>query len=227
MTARLRLALFDCDGTLADSQHEIVAAMTQAFSDCGLTVPDATAIRTIIGLSLPRAMMMLAPTLDRAGHDQLADAYRDAYFAHRSAAGAAPEPLYDGIVPLIDALATDGWLLGVATGKSQRGLVRLLTAHGIINRFVTLQTADFHPSKPDPSMVRAALADTGCAAVDTVVIGDTAYDMVMARNAGARAVGVAWGYHSVAELTANGAEAIADTVDQLPDLLASLTETHA
>jgi phosphoglycolate phosphatase len=159
--------------------------------------------------------------------DRLGDAYRDAYFAARTAAGAQPEPLYDGIVPMLDQLTADGWLLGIATGKSQRGLIRLLTAHGILDRFVTLQTADFHPSKPDPAMVHAALAETGCAAQSTVVIGDTSFDMAMARAAGAEALGVVWGYHDPAELSAHGARMVADQVADLPSLLLSLMERPA
>lgn len=224
---RPRLALFDCDGTLADSQHEIATAMAQAFAEHGLDSPPPHFVRSIIGLSIPRAIRTLAPDLDEATQDRLADSYRDAYFTARTAAGASPEPLYDGIIPVIERLAADGWQLGVATGKSQRGLVRLLTAHGIIDRFVTLQTADHHPSKPDPSMVHTALADSGCLAQDTVVIGDTSYDMAMARAAGARALGVAWGYHDPAELRAHGADAIAERVTDLPALLSSLMEPTA
>lgn len=221
---RPRLALFDCDGTLADSQHDIVAAMMTAFTRCDLPAPTAAAVRAIIGLSVDRAVMQLAPDLDEEGIDALGDAYRDAYFEHRSAAGTAPEPLYDGIVDALRALHADGWLLGVATGKSQRGLVRLLSAHGLIDRFVTLQTADFHPSKPDPSMCHAACAEAGVAPADTIVIGDTAYDMIMGVKAGARAMGVAWGYHPVAELRRAGAHAIADHPSALPALLNALLE---
>lgn len=223
----LRLALFDCDGTLADSQHEIATAMSEAFAANGLAAPPPHFVRSIIGLSVPRAIHTLAPHLDEDMQERLADDYRDAYFTHRTAAGAQPEPLYEGVPELLDRLSADGWLLGVATGKSQRGLTRLLSAHGLLDRFVTLQTADFHPSKPDPSMVRAALAETGCQAEATVVIGDTLYDMAMARAAGSRALGVAWGYHEPADLTASGAEAIAAQVADVPALLSSLTEQVA
>lgn len=221
---RPRLALFDCDGTLADSQHDIVAAMTVAFVRCGLTPPPAQDVRTSIGLSVTQAVMQLAPQLDDDALEQLGDAYRDAYFEHRSQSGTAPEPLYEGIVGALDRLLADGWLLGVATGKSQRGLVRLLTAHGIIDRFVTLQTADTHPSKPHPSMCFAAIAQAGVLAEDTVVIGDTGFDMMMAAQAGSHALGVAWGYHPVAELQRAGAAAIADAPAALPEMLNALME---
>jgi phosphoglycolate phosphatase len=215
----MRLALFDCDGTLADSQHEIVSAMYRAFADLGLSPPPATAIRTNIGLSLPGIAAKLLPDADAERRVELVDAYREAYFSARTAPGAEPEPLYDGMVEVLEALSGQGWLLGVATGKSRRGLDRLLAAHGIEGRFATLQTADRHPSKPDPAMVRAACAETGALPADTVVIGDTDFDMAMAANGGARAIGVAWGYHDCAALIAAGAAAIAETPADLIMLL--------
>jgi phosphoglycolate phosphatase len=220
----LRLALFDCDGTLADSQHHIVSAMGDAFAALNLPPPPAQAVRMTIGLSLPGIAAALLPDGDAAAHERLVDAYRDAYFAARTAAGAAPEPLYDGIMPLLDTLATDGWALGIATGKSHRGLVRLLEAHGICRRFLTLQTADGHPSKPDPSMALTAMQEVGAAPANTVVIGDTAFDMVMARKAGARAIGVSWGYHPVEELLVAGASSVADDPADLPAMLATVLE---
>lgn len=214
-----RLALFDCDGTLADSQHEIVAGMTAAFATLGLPPPPAQAVRTRIGLSLPRMAMALLPEGGAAQQAELVDAYRAAYFDARTAHGATPEPLYDGIVPLLDALDDAGWVLGVATGKSRRGLDRLLAAHGLTARFATLQTADVHPSKPDPAMVHAAAAETGVAVAAITVIGDTGFDMAMAHAAGARAIGVSWGYHPADALLTSGASAIAATPDELLALL--------
>jgi phosphoglycolate phosphatase len=224
MPVRPRLALFDCDGTLADSQHHILSAMREAFADIGLPAPPAQAIRATIGLSLPGIAAHLLPDAEEAAQTALVDAYRARYFAARTAAGAAPEPLYDGMADVIGGLADAGWLLGIATGKSMRGLVRLLAAHGLSERFVTLQTADHHPSKPHPSMCLAALDETGCAAQDTIVIGDTAYDIAMARAAGALAVGVAWGYHRSDDLVEAGAHAVADHPDQLAALMDSVLE---
>jgi phosphoglycolate phosphatase len=215
----VRLALFDCDGTLADSQHAIVDAMGVAFASIGLPPPSAQSVRTRIGLSLPGIAAALLPDGDAAQRSALVDAYREAYLAARTAANAVPEPLYDGIPALLGQLTASGWLLGVATGKSQRGLIRLLEAHGLKQQFITLQTADLHPSKPDPAMVHAALRESGAAAADTVVIGDTAFDMAMANNAGARAIGVTWGYHDAATLTAAGAERLVATTDELREIL--------
>ncbi len=214
-----RLALFDCDGTLADSQHAIVDAMAMAFAAINLPSPPAQAVRTRIGLSLPGIAAALLPDGDAAMRGRLVAAYREAYLAARTAADAAPEPLYDGIPALLDRLHADGWLLGVATGKSQRGLIRLLDAHGLRKKFVTLQTADMHPSKPDPAMVHAAMRECGAATSSTIVIGDTAFDMAMAVNAGTRAIGVTWGYHDAATLTDAGAERLVSTSEELWDVL--------
>jgi phosphoglycolate phosphatase len=113
--------------------------------------------------------------------------------------------LFEGVTALFDALEADGWLLGVATGKSDRGLSHCLESHGLAGRFVTLQTADRHPSKPHPSMIEAAMAEAGATAEAVMMIGDTSYDMEMARTAGVTAVGVLWGYHDETELRAAGA----------------------
>jgi phosphoglycolate phosphatase len=129
------------------------------------------------------------------------------------------EPLYDGIAELLGRLKAAGWRLGVATGKSDRGLHSCLLSHGIFDLFVTLQTADRHPSKPDPSMLAVAMREAGAEPADTVMIGDTAFDMAMARAAGCRALGVAWGYHAPEELVEAGAEAVAATPAELEELI--------
>lgn len=218
----LRLAIFDCDGTLVDSQADIGAAMDGAFHALGLVPPPRAETRRIVGLSLVEAMRRLHVDGDEETHRSLAEAYKDAFRARREA-GMVGEPLYDGIAALVEDLAAQGWLLGVATGKSDRGLALCLAAHGLSRHFVTLQTADRHPSKPHPSMVEACLDATGAEPALTVVIGDTAFDMAMARNAGVRAIGVDWGYHERAELLAAGAHAVAGTVDELAELLRAVS----
>lgn len=213
-----RLALFDCDGTLVDSQHSICAAMEAAFAAHGLARPCRTATRAIVGLSLVEAMAAMLPEGDRALHLALADSYKVA-FQDLRARGDVQEPLFDGILPLLDALERDGWLLGVATGKSDRGLRLCLERHGLHARFVTLQTADRHPSKPHPSMVDHALADTGTEPDRCLLIGDTSYDMAMAVAAGVTGIGVGWGYHEPGVLLAAGASHIADMPHDLLPLL--------
>lgn len=217
-----RLAVFDCDGTLVDSQANICRAMEATFEAHRLDPPDRAAIRGIVGLSLAPAIARLLPEADAALHDAMAEEYKRAFHAMRASAALDPEPLYDGIIETIDALDAAGWLLGVATGKSDRGLRLILEHHGIHGRFVTLQTADRHPSKPHPAMLELAIAEAGAAPETTAMIGDTSYDMAMARAAGAHAVGVLWGYHTPAELLGAGAQVIADHASQLPAHLEKL-----
>lgn len=217
-----RLALFDCDGTLVDSQANICLSMEEAFVLGGLTAPTRPAIRRIIGLSVVEAIAALSPELDDSRHRALAEDYKSAFFRLRASGAMNEEPLFDGMIAALDSLAEAGWLFGVATGKSDRGLARILAHHGIADRFVTLQTADRHPSKPHPSMIELAMAEAGASPETTVMIGDTSYDMLMARAAGTRALGVAWGYHPSHELTAAGAHAVAETVAGLPAQMESL-----
>ena len=214
----MRLAVFDCDGTLVDGQADVCEAMDRAFAEAGLAAPDRHLTRRMVGLSLPEAMRKLHPAGEPAIHDALAAHYRDAYRARRTA-GVLDEPLFDGIAALLERLSAAGWLLGVATGKSDRGLAHCLATHGIAGHFVTLQTADRHPSKPHPAMLEAAMAAVGATPGETAMIGDTSYDIAMARAAGVRAIGVTWGYHPPAELTAAGAEAVAEDTASLFDLL--------
>ena len=213
-----RLAVFDCDGTLVDGQAPVCEAMESAFTAAGLPAPDRHDIRRIVGLSLPMAVRRLAPD---ASEDQWGIAVEQYKLGFRAAReeGKVEEPTYPGIVPLLDRLRERGWQLGVATGKSDRGLRHCLAVHGIFDHFVTLQTADRHPSKPHPSMLEEAMADALARPEHTVMIGDTAFDMEMARHAGVRALGVAWGYHTVEELLGAGAEAVAETAEELEDLL--------
>jgi phosphoglycolate phosphatase len=213
-----RLAVFDCDGTLVDGQAAVCGAMAAAFAQCGVTAPPSHQVRRIVGLSLPVAMRRLAPDAQPDAHDQLVTAYKQAFFRARTE-GRVAEPLYDGIRALLGDLHSGGWQLGVATGKSDRGLAGCLTGHAIADLFVTLQTADRHPSKPHPAMLEAAMAEAGAAPGQTAMIGDTTYDIEMALAAGCRALGVAWGYHAPEELLAAGAEAVALTAAELKEML--------
>jgi phosphoglycolate phosphatase len=213
-----RLALFDCDGTLVDSGATIHRALADSFARNGLVCPPPAEARRVIGLSLVEAMAALLPGEEPERHAEMAEEYKKSFIAMRSA-GEVEEPLFEGIAELLDALEERGWQLGVATGKSDRGLGLCLDCHGISGRFVTLQTADRHPSKPDPSMVIQAMADAGAVPETTVVIGDTSFDMLMAVNAGARAIGVDWGYHHAEELIEAGASAVAERPADVLELM--------
>lgn len=202
------LVVFDCDGTLVDSQHSICAAMVRAFEGEKLPAPDRLTILSVIGLSLPHAMARLLPDAETDYHHHLSDCYKLAFQALRRE-NTVSEPLYPGIAELVSHLSDDGWLLGVATGKSDRGLRLCLEHHGLLERFVTLQTADRHPSKPHPSMLFTAMAEAGADPRSTRMIGDTHFDIDMAVAAGVRAIGVGWGYHLPGELLDAGALAVA------------------
>ncbi len=211
---RPKLAIFDVDGTLVDSQTHITGALSAAFAAEGLALP-GDPLR-VVGLSLPEAIRTLAPDLDAGPRARLVTAYRQAYFDLR--ANAAPAPLYPGARAVLERLAArDDVLMGVATGKSRRGLDHVLDAHGLTGFFVTCQVADHHPSKPHPAMVLAALAETGVEAIDAAMIGDTSFDMEMSRAAGLHRIGVGWGYHGAGKLGA--ADRVIDSFAMLPDAL--------
>ncbi|MEM7295540.1 MAG: HAD-IA family hydrolase [Pseudomonadota bacterium] len=195
----LALALFDVDGTLVDSQGHILASMEQAFRAHGLAQPTREEILNIVGLSLPLAMARLSPTADPI---TLSETYKEAYAELRQRGDErALSPLYPGIRELLDELqAVPELLIGVATGKSRRGLSGLIEAHGL-TFLATTQVADDHPSKPHPSMVLTALLETGVEPARAVMIGDTTYDMQMGRAAGITTIGVTWGYHATSALS--------------------------
>jgi phosphoglycolate phosphatase len=218
-SSRLRLAVFDCDGTLVDSQHVIVTCMAAAFSAEGLTPPTPEAVRRVIGLPLVECMAKLSPLEQAARHSRLTEAYKDHFFVLRQKPDHL-EPLFEGALEALTTLEDAGWVLGVATGKARRGLLAVLERHGLEARFATLQTSDIGPGKPHPAMLERAMAEVGVSPADTVMIGDTSFDMLMARSAGAGALGVSWGYHPVAELEAAGAQAIVERFADLPAAMA-------
>lgn len=224
---RTRLVIFDVDGTLVDSQDDIIASMRSAFTQAGLAHPEDDAVRAIVGLSLDMALPRLAPDAEGEMHSRMVGWYKQAYMTSRLTRGVREtSPLYPGVAEGLAALAAQpGLVLGIATGKSRRGLDTLLEGHGLTGHFATCQVADDHPSKPHPSMVLAALAETGVAAQDAVMIGDTSYDRDMARAAGVGFVGVSWGYHPVESLT--GGAAVVDSFAQLPKTLGAHWEALA
>lgn len=205
----MKLAVFDCDGTLVDSQANILRAMGDSFGRLGLAEPDPHAVRRVVGLSLVEAMQALLPEAEADLHVRLADDYKLAFQRMRADQRLDNEPMFDGVHDLLGELAADGWLLAVATGKSDRGLKLCLEHHGIFDRFISLQTADRHPSKPHPSMLLACLAEAGVEADAACIIGDTVFDIGMGVAAGVRAIGVDWGYHDLHELEEAGAMGVA------------------
>ncbi len=212
---RLRSVIFDVDGTLVDSQADILAAMSCAFEAEGLAPPSKDAVLGIVGLSLDVAIPKLAPDSDHAACTRMVQGYKDAYASLRMLQGAdVSSPLYAGAREALSRLKEqDEILLGVATGKSRRGLDKLIDAHELAGTFLSQQVADDHPSKPNPSMLLQAMRDLGVEASDTVMIGDTSFDMDMARAAGVYFIGVSWGYHDVSRLSQ--ADVVIDSFAQL------------
>jgi phosphoglycolate phosphatase len=219
----MKLALFDCDGTLVDSAGLIHEVMARTFEDFDLERISLDATKSIIGLTLDIAIarLMHQPHVDDRALAMTAH-YKKLYGSVRTEMNFR-EPLFDGIAPLIATLmARDGLLLGAVTGKSRRGLDQICASHGYEKTFFVSRTADDCPSKPHPAMVTECCAEAGIDARNTVVIGDAIYDMQMAKSAGASAIGVAWGYASVPELIEAGADFIARTPHDILDWM----ETH-
>lgn len=221
---RFRLVVFDCDGTLVDSQHGIRACMAEACRGAGFAEPSQEAIRGVIGPSLEDAIRLLFPACEAAAHADIAMRYRRAAQAFRED-GSYPDPLFPGMREALAALEGPDIAFGVATGRNRRGLLHILASHGLQRLFTTLQTPDTCRGKPDPEMLERAMAETDSLPHETVFIGDTSFDMRMARNAGTAAVGAGWGYHGPDELTGAGADVIASAPSALPALLDVLERT--
>ena len=218
----LRLVIFDVDGTLVDSQSLIVGSMRAAFDAAGIDMPARSSILDIVGLSLDNAMRLLLPDGSAQVHASLVEKYKEAYFELRKSEGEMGAPFYDGVREVLEALRADPWtLLGIATGKSKRGVDALIESHSLGGYFDTVQVADFHPSKPHPSMILTALKETGIESDQAVMIGDTSYDMEMARAASVRGVGVSWGYHAQDKM---GVEQVAETPAHLLELINTETK---
>jgi phosphoglycolate phosphatase len=186
-----------------------------------LPKPDAGSIRRMVGLPLVETFARLLPDTDAKTHERLRLSYSEAFFTMRQN-GLLSEPLYPGAMAALKAVEDGGWLIGMATGKSMRGLVATLDRHRLGDRFVTLQTSDKARGKPNPDMLHQAMSETGVPANMTVMIGDTTFDMEMARSAGTFAVGVAWGYHPADELRGAGADEVIGDFDELIQVLENL-----
>lgn len=212
----MKLVLFDCDGTLVDSAKLIHEVMRRTFLHFGHREPELAETKAIIGLTLDIAIarMQGKPHADEEAVTMMGH-YKSIFAGVRSEPG-YHEPLFPGVADLIGTLATrDELLIGAVTGKSRRGLDMILATHGFTPHFVVSRTADDCPSKPHPAMVNECCDQMGIDPRDTIVIGDAIYDMMMAKSAGARAVGVSWGYASVADLVTAGADAIVERAEDI------------
>ncbi len=218
---KLKLIMFDFDGTLVDSQGAISAAMGESFAGAGLARPTVAAVRRVVGLRLEEAIGKLAPEADEAVIADLAERYREAFFVLRTRPDHY-EPLFPGARAALQSLGRPELMLGIATGKNRRGLLASLERHDIGGHFTMLMTADDGPGKPHPAILEQAMAELGVGPQDTVMIGDTVFDMQMARSARACAIGVSWGYHEPEELTRSGARCVIESFDELLPVLTEL-----
>ena len=221
----MRLIIFDCDGTLVDSQHVIVECMRTAFQACGLMPPLPDAVKRIVGLGLVEAIHRLYPEGDAGRITDLVESYKECFIELRAKAD-LNEPLFANVLEILTYLMEQNYILGIATGKSRRGLLATLETHGLRKYFTTLQTIDDAPSKPHPAMLEQAMAETGADKNETIFVGDTVFDIEMAINAGTGAFGVSWGYHETAELHAAGAHRVIDKMSELPTLIVQWPEKN-
>jgi phosphoglycolate phosphatase len=225
----MKLVVFDCDGTLADSQHAIVRAMTETFVKEGLDPPPRARVLSVVGLSTLEAMVRLVPGLSLPIARRLAERYRSVAAALRRRPEHG-EPLFPGACDALRRLAQRGdLLLGLATGKSRAAVDQLIEREGLHDLFATIQTADANPSKPHPAMLFQAMHEAGVTAPETVMVGDSTFDVEMARAARVATIGVSWGYHDELALTAAGAAAIirdfAELEPEIDRALAGLAQT--
>lgn len=215
------LLIFDVDGTLIDSRAFILESARRTFADGPVPYPGDDAFLATIGLLPDRMMDRLFPDRPAEERASLARRYVEQAWAMRDAQTVLEQP-YDGMSDLLAAAGTSGRTLGIATGKRRAGVDHMLRQTGWEALFATLRTAESGPSKPDPTLVVQAMAETGHAPGATVMIGDSVFDMLMARAAGVTAIGVGWGYSTLPALEKAGADHLVASVAELRDLLAML-----
>jgi phosphoglycolate phosphatase len=209
-----KLAVWDVDGTLVDSRASILRALQEGAVAVGLEPPSYDEARHIVGLSLLEALQTLKPDISTEHAEAYAHQYKESFVRFHDHEG-FHEPLYEGADETLRRLKAAGWRLGMATGKSRRGIERNEVFFGWQDLFDATFCGDDGPSKPDPFMIERNMAVVGAASHETVMIGDTAHDIGMARAAGVHAIGVSWGFHTVEELEAAGADEIVHSFDEL------------
>lgn len=210
MNGNVKFIVFDWDGTLMDSEAQIVSCLHAAIADLGLPPMSDDTLRNVIGLGLGEAVEALVPGHDADFRQALVEAYRRHWFA------SGDSSLFAGVREVLDTLRAQGFLLGVATGKARRGLARVLAQTGLTDYFDATRCADETVSKPHPRMLLELMAETGMTAAQTLMVGDTEYDMEMATNAGAGKVAVCTGVHSEERLRRHDPLVCLDDVTGLP-----------
>lgn len=218
-----KLVVWDVDGTLVDSRQTIFDSMQRAFAGAGLPPLSYEAARQVVGLGLMEGVGALLPGAEPAVLEQVASGYKAAFAAKVNQPGYI-EPLYDGAAETLDRLRTAGWKIAMATGKSRRGVETIVRMHGWADLFDSTHCADDGPGKPHPAMVLEAMRALQVGPERTIVVGDTAHDMRMAKAAGAYAQGVSWGFHTAEEVEEGGADHIAHDFTALDRQLDAFAE---
>ena len=224
---RFKLLVFDWDGTLMDSEARIVACMQAACIDLNLTVPTEDAVGNIIGLGLAEAVEALLPDQGLEHRDQIVARYRY-HFLEKSE---IKSPLFPGADRVIKKLHQQGYMLAVATGKGRQGLDKVLSETRLGGYFLVTRCADETFSKPHPEMLNQVMDELGVLPNETLMIGDTEYDLQMARNAKTHGLAVSYGVHSVDRLMRHQPLGCLDQITDLPGWLkndlSSLNTKHA
>ncbi|MBL7000301.1 MAG: HAD-IA family hydrolase [Gammaproteobacteria bacterium] len=212
MQKKYELIIFDWDGTIINSEAHIIHSMQQAISGEGLVQPSSQAIRHIIGLSLSKAIETLLPEQDEAAVERIADSYREYFFRDK---GDESTQLFDGVADVIRDLHANGYYLAVATGKGRRGLDIALKNSGLDPYFHITRCADETRSKPDPLMLDEILTDLNLESSHAIMVGDTSYDMDMAKNIKMDSIAVTYGMHDKESLERSHPTYFIDAIDQL------------
>lgn len=210
---KYKLVIFDWDGTLMDSVGKIVSSMQEAGRINGQAAPSPQAVQDIIGLSLEVAVGRLFPGVDAKVQKDIHDHYKDQYANHNK----TPTPLFDGAAQLLSELKSSGYKLAVATGKGRRGLQRVWAMSDTEAFFDGSRCADDAQSKPSPDMLHQLLSELNVSVNEAVMIGDSEFDMAMAKAIDMDRIGVSFGAHSAEQLQAHGPLTV---IDQLSDLRA-------
>jgi len=210
MESSIRFIVFDWDGTLMDSEAQIVHCLHASIADLSLEPMSDDTVRNVIGLGLREAIDMLVPGRDDAFHQAFVEAYREHWSSHEGSG------LFAGAREVLEVIKDHGIKLGIATGKARRGLRRVLAQTGLSDCFDATRCADETPSKPHPQMLLELMEELGVAPHQTIMVGDTEYDMEMATNAGAGKVAVRSGVHSEERLRRHDPLVCLDRVTELP-----------
>lgn len=210
-TKRYELIIFDWDGTIINSQAHIISCMRKGIADEGLPIPSDNEISHIIGLSLSRAIETLLPNINAQQVQNISDSYRAHFFSDTNEGS----PLFDGAAEIIQDLHANGYYLAVATGKGRRGLDDALHTTGLEPYFHITRCADETRSKPDPLMLNEILTDLDLSVNDAVMVGDTSYDMDMAKNIKMDSIAVTYGMHDKKLLEESAPTHFIDNIEQL------------